>query len=366
MSSSQPSPKAQRNAGLEFLRFIAALAVFLHHMSYCSAGSRAVPFFFLLSGYFMAKSLARTSDETGMTSSGNTTTLCQFMIKKLRVFYPELIVSVFLAFSVAVARIAANHECGVLPDLLMDTLVNDVCLLRMSGILDPIAGVCPPDWYLSSMLIGMLLLFPIFRTKCRVLLFFLTFASSQSFYLYLNQFYNPSRLLQWNFFIPDGMFQGLSMLSAGAIIYWISETEGITRCFRNYRRIVGIFQYSLLALAMATLFERDFLNDTLSWVLWGMYLMCVFGLRGHQAVNNSGFTKQAMLYLGKISLPLYLSHWPTVFVSGKIGCSFSIIDCAWSMLALKCLLCAIFTWAVMYGAKKLRQLGRRIPCWYAG
>lgn len=117
---------------------------------------------------------------------------------------------------------------------------------------------------------------------------------------------------------------------------------------------------------MATLFERDFLNDTLSWVLWGMYLMCVFGLRGHQAVNNDGFTKQAMLYLGKISLPLYLSHWPTVFGSGKIGCSFSIIDCAWSMLALRCLLCAIFTWAVMYGAKKLRQLGRRIPCRYAG
>ena len=310
----------------------------------------------------MAKSLARTSNETGETRGGNTSTLCQFMIKKLRVFYPELIVSVFLAFCVAVARIVANHKFGVLPDLFVNTLVNDVCMLKMSGILDPNAGVCPPDWYLSSMLIGMLLLFPIFRTKCRGLLFFLIFVSSQAFYLYLNQYYNPSRLLQWNFFIPDGMFQGLSMLSAGVIIYWIAEKEGITRCFRSHRRIVGIIQYSLLTLALVTLFWRDFLNDTLSWVLWGMYLMCVFGLREHQAVNNDGFVKQAMLYLGKVSLPLYLSHWPVVFISGKIGVTCSIMDCTWSMLALRCLLGAIFTWAVMYGAKKLRQLSRHIPC----
>lgn len=362
MYPSQPSIKTQRNAELEFLRFVAALAVFLHHMSYCSAGARAVPFFFLLSGYFMAKSLAYAPNVSSKTGSGKGTTLCQFTRRKIRVFYPELIVSVFLAFCVAVARIVANHEFDILPDLLVSTLVNDVGMLKMSGILDPIAGVCPPDWYLSSMLIGMLLLFPIFRTKWKGLLFCLIFASSHAFYLYLDQFHDPSRLLQQNFIIPDGMFLGLSMLSLGAIIHGITETEGIKRCFRCHDCIAKTFQYLLLALALATLFERDFLNATLSWILWGMYLICVFCLHKPQSVNNDGFIKQAMLYLGKVSLPLYLSHWPTVFISGKIGHSFSILDCTWSMLALRCLLCAIFTWAVMYGAKKLRQLCRCITC----
>lgn len=340
-----------RIAEIECLRFIAALAVFLHHMGYCSAGYRAVPFFFLLSGFFMARALSKQFQRGELPKQ----TLLEFLLKKVRAFYPELLISVAIGIGVLFLRTAVNHEIDLFPMKMLAAAINDIFLLRMTGIVDPDTGVCPPDWYLSSMIIGMIILIPVFKSRWSKILIPTVGASSLLFYGYLSMDTNPSRLLQWHFFIPDGTFLAIGMLSMGCIIYWIQNK--LQQKIRTPRTlgIVVAFKWIYLALALVTIFYKPFLNDTLSWILWGIYLLIAFSTLSGKETGNAATVKRAMLFLGKVSLPLYLAHWHAVFLSGKIGYSLHVIDNAVVMIVIRCLLATLLTAAVMLLAKAFRM-----------
>ena len=85
----------RKNGKIDFLKFIFAIVIVLHHGSqkvlglkagYFIGGSLAVEFFFIVSGYLLMASISRMSERTlpvGVETS-------QFLLRKFKGFYPEL------------------------------------------------------------------------------------------------------------------------------------------------------------------------------------------------------------------------------------------------------------------------------------
>lgn len=87
-----------RNAELEMLRFVFAICILGIHLgnvsdfSYFHNGHIGVEFFLILSGILMAQSYHKSKDKEWFINNSVGTNTVQFIIKKIRVFLPLLLV----------------------------------------------------------------------------------------------------------------------------------------------------------------------------------------------------------------------------------------------------------------------------------
>ena len=149
----------KRNGKIDFLKFLFAIIVLIHHTRYVVGdenslflgGSLAVEFYFLVSGYLMMAGIQKMKERP--VSLGAETGA--FLLKKYKSFCPEIIISYIFAFAVTYI----GGKTGFFK--LLATSFSDVLLLGMTGLrIKPVNGAI---WYLSSMLLAMAILYPLVR-----------------------------------------------------------------------------------------------------------------------------------------------------------------------------------------------------------
>ena len=302
--------KTGKNGKIELLRFLFCLAIMLVHTEYFvpdgvervfPRGALGVEFFFLVSGYLMARTCWKQNQMEGSLSLPRDTR--QFMAKKIKAIMPNFLIAWVIAFVVSeVTKLNTS-----LPGLLAAGAdqIWEILLIAMAGFGKVRANNV--SWYISAMLLAMLVLYPICRKKFE--LFVGILAPIIAIFL-LGYFARTDQTLVTTHAIVFGSYKGtlraFAVVSLGAasfpLIEWFSALP-LSKLARGLVSFGEAVCYAgvLFHLASGSGKRFDFLCTLLIFV--GVVLS--FSKQGLWAEK---FDNRVCSGLGSFSLSLYLCH----------------------------------------------------------
>ncbi len=158
----------KRNGRIDFLRFLFAFIVLMHHSRYLLGddncyflgGSLGVEFFFLVSGYLMMASLEKIIQKNGgeIKEKNLAYETIEFIKRKITSILPQYPIAWFIGFCVVMFL----HEYSLKKAARKFVAYFwEFSLMKMTGIFEN--GIDGVIWYISAMLISMAILYPLIR-----------------------------------------------------------------------------------------------------------------------------------------------------------------------------------------------------------
>ncbi len=153
-----------RNVLVELARFLFSILVVGYHVQmsmnndiadFFENGALAVEFFFLISGYFLARSIEKINANENRRNFGIET--ARFMKNKVKGILPTHIVAI-IAVIIVILVFDLSNAGKILLKGLPSVFLLQGGALWYNGYAD---ALIVPEWYLSSMLLSMLFMFPI-------------------------------------------------------------------------------------------------------------------------------------------------------------------------------------------------------------
>ncbi len=325
------STTKKRNGTLEFMRFVFCMTILFYHIGKYTYGSPSlnkgvfialfphgamgVEFFFLLTGVFLAasldKQLQRAEKKTNVFADTG-----KYLWKKYLSVFPQHLVAFAVLFGVMVLihLDMPNWSAG---DRFL-TAIPNLLLLQMTGWMgSPLNHI---EWYLSAMLIAILIVYFLCHLHFKVVTRYIAPVASVG-------------LLIWmccEFPSLTGVTRPM-VVCPGFSIY-----KGDIRAIAEI--LLGTFAYSLGKYGLAPLSDRigkpvRFVLTVLEWVMYGGAititlltlpygweygaLAFIFGgvLLSFSGLTCSGslFDNNVSYFLGKITLPIYLSQLSAIY-----------------------------------------------------
>lgn len=342
--------RKQHNVTIDFLRFLFSVIVVLHHSRYVLGddncyflgGSLAVEFFFFVSGYLLlvgadkagrkngagyllpgGVDMAGRTEAAGLETKGigaGTTGICgeangigsetlHFILHKIRSFLPEFLIAWWIGF----VLIGVVRQYGVLDYL--KAFGNDfweLTLVKMSGLFTH--GIDGAMWYLSAMLLGMAILYPLLRTKRDLMTHLVCPLLALFLYGYLCQAEgHPRDPIVWLGLCYKGLVRAIAGLCTGVVICMAVRRlkrfspSGLTKT--GNALAIGV-QLLCLILAIRYMAEQEPSEYDYFYMFLLMLLVLIsfsgFGLES--VLGNSQRLHLLSAFLGKYSLSLYLGH----------------------------------------------------------
>ena len=264
----------KRNTTIDILRLVFALIIMLHHSRYflgydrCvfAGGSLAVEFFFIVSGFLMAKKAAGPGSPAAEKEGGDFGT-ARFLLGKLDAVLPEMLAGWLIGFAVIAA--ADSLPAASLADKLKEYLWEPL-MLRMTGIYT--GGFNGVTWYISSMLLCMAVLYPLTRrypdmmTKVAAPMISLLLLG----YLCRN-FDHPREPSEWLGFTFKGNIRAMAEISLGIAAYRISARISRIEFRRTGEWLITIAESALYFAYIRYMFlalpgQADYLYILAVWI----------------------------------------------------------------------------------------------------
>lgn len=273
----------RRNGAIDFWRFVFAVILVIFHSSMIDIamlhpgeetvfpfplGPLAVEFFLLTSGFLFAKSMNKTSDD-GQLSWKSTWT---FMKGKLMSFYPAFLICLVLTF---IAVNATQLICHAAPyaagasitqniknlGINFGKMLYEATLLRNFGL--EFKRLLDQAWYLSAMLLVMLLLYPIYRKNKRRFEYYIApiIAVVLLGFLFLHgtSLLNPSKRFELFYkyeFTYKGNVRAMAEICLGVVCYrvceWLKKVD-FTKFGRIVLAVLELFGYGFAICYMHTI-----------------------------------------------------------------------------------------------------------------
>ena len=294
----------RRNAELEMFRFIAAAAIVLFHLGVCSGGLLAVDFFFILSGALMARSLI-FSDRVRRERIEVTA----FIIRKVKVFYPELIAAVFMALPVHLIR----EDITTFLHRFFYAFINEVCLLRMTALCShPAEGVCPPAWFLSSMVVAMVVVYPVIKYVRNPVMLLVSGCLICGYLVHYAGGLIGGSAFDWYAVTYSGNIRAVGDFMLGAATCHAAEFLKNKDVSHLLAQFLTILKYAAMALLLVMLSVRYLPVEPAILLLCMIVIGCCLSGKCWEPKGKCWYQISAIL--GRISLPLFLAHWPLVHV----------------------------------------------------
>lgn len=312
----------QRNGEIELWRFIVAVIIVAFHSKslfseplIASCGRIGVEFFFLLSGYLLA---ATAIKHRNMACSATWEQINQdsysLLIRRIRAIFPECLISCLIAVLVYVP-FSSVLSLGFLISCFL-TLFSNAFMLKMTGLFDFGAGVHGATWYLSTLLLMTALLYPLMRrwgvsTIMGVIgLFALgTLYVTEKEYDYLGCFHRLDVVLSCNIRGFGEMLLGASLFP---VVQWLrrgTPTKTAIYLLTPLKWCCGG------ALIMYAQFWAV-LGHNVGVIICLMCVMIVLMFWG-KCFDCGWYQNGICLFLGRFSLPLFLSNAFYAHVLGK-------------------------------------------------
>lgn len=308
---------------LDGMRGVAAICVMLSHfltylnLKLFNTGDLAVDFFFILSGFVLAKSYGNRLYED--------MSIGEYAIRRWIRLYPMFIAGLVLG-SFSLYLLIQNQLAGYTNGMLLEGLLmnsfylpyfNHVLVQGATGqndSLGPIFPTNPPSWSLLFEAIASVAFVFLCRLKTRMLTVFvaINFFWLVAMALVLNDFFSP-----FGFVIGIGMgtdtFIGgfprvFYSFALGLLLYRARETIAAVKWI-GWLRKWSSHSYVIYALLVATFINPKTLKGSLNLVSLltvAPYLVHV----GSEVVCNSRVSLKTAVFLGWISYPLYCVHYP--------------------------------------------------------
>ena len=297
---------------LDVWKLLFALLIVVHHSRYLPGGegqswflggSIGVEFFFLVSGFLMLGSVEKARSMAGGEHLAAQTG--SFMRRKVGAFLPYML----FAFAVSLTAAVIAQRSGMLGFLqLFLHSLPELFVISWSGVNTGILNA--PTWYLSVMVLSMLILFPlavrygrIFTSGvCPLLALFIMGYLYQKY----GQFRAPD---EWDGLFYKGMLRGFAEIALGIfcaeVLRWIRGVR-----FTAFSRLL------LTAVACGSFIAVIVYSNGETWwdkdVQWLLLMAISVIIVGGNLSLFSGIWNRCMWlskWLGKLSLMLYLNHF---------------------------------------------------------
>ena len=314
--------KRSRNVTIDFLRFLFSVIVVLHHSRYVLGdahcyflgGSLAVEFFFFVSGYLLLVEVEKrgperqgavrteTEDRTGVET-------LHFLFHKIKGFLPEFLIAWGIGFLVIGAV-----EKWSLPEYFkaFEKDFWELSLVKMSGLFT--GGINGAMWYLSAMLLGMAVLYPLLLKKKDLMTHLVCPLLALFLYGYLCRVQgHPRDPIVWLGLCYKGLARAVAGLCVGIVCRMAagklrrSAAEGLTGAgellviLLQLACLVLVIRY--MALRRPTQYDYFYL-----FLLMLLVLLSFSGFGLEELLGGRKPLQKAAAFLGKYSLSLYLGH----------------------------------------------------------
>lgn len=311
--------KKKFNPEIDLLKFIFSIIIVLYHTKNLTAISSAditilpygftgVEFFFIISGYLMVKSSKKFEGKPIGRSTAD------FLINKIKSFYPYFIFSFIIAFIVRQFSFFVDKDQSLVAFLKGSVLsINELLLLHNTGV-DFGTIYNGPTWYLSAMILGMAIIFPVLLKHKNWFVNLGSLVVPILIYAFSSQEKGTLNSLGWSGFLNYGILRAIAGLGLGcfigAMIDRLQENNiTLRRFFKIALWLVEAGLFGLLIVIMQ--FEGKNKFDYIAVIV--TFFICFIMLSGLTGVQNVLPGKICSL-LGRFSLVIYLNHRYVAFL----------------------------------------------------
>lgn len=304
----QPVPYA-RNATIDLLRIIFCVNIMLLHWGqwmgdenmYAPCGYIGVSFFFIVTGYFMAKNISEKEQNSAKSTDLSYDTT-QYIWKKYKRIAPYFIVAAVISFlAVSVYTYSGTEE--LLYNL--RDFTGEILMLQMTGL--PTYAIMATEWYLSASFITIAVLYPIVRNHRKTY----TYVVAPPLVLLLlgwilHKYNCLSATGSWTGLSFEGVMRAFALVSAGCVCYEIS----------------GFIQkkcHNTKARAKLTIFEM---------IIWiSVFIGMIYG----QKYTRFDFTLTLLIFIG-----LCITFSEATYLDKIISGNIAGLAAKWSVLLFLC------------------------------
>ena len=301
--------KKKRNGRIDFLRFVFALIIVLHHTRYLLGyehtifigGSLGVEFFFLVSGYLLVATVERVAEQNHLAGSLGTETLI-FLQRKVKAICPEFLVSWIIGFLVV---ILFQHKSLTEAVKMFISDFWELTLLKMSGIyLDGLNGVI---WYVSAMLLCMAVLYPLLRRFPDMMKKIICPLAAVILMGILCQTQgNPRNPTVWMGILYKGNIRAFAELCMGVVCYQVTQKICLIPWNKFSRIVIEGMQFVLYGIVILYMYlYKPGMQDFFSIFLFCIAVILSFSGLG---AGSAAFDGKISAALGKFSTALFFSH----------------------------------------------------------
>ncbi len=355
----------KRNGEIDLLRFVFAMGILIFHFNdlynfgVFANGNICVEFFFIVSGFLMAKQTEKYRHER-LNGNELANTTWVLTLKKIFPIYSYYFFAVVLQI---IIRYIIVQKIGFF-DLIFGLLKSiPTFTLSFMGLLQDtdVSFYVGNTWYLSALLIASLVLYPLlikfhdFTVKiiCPLAALFLVG------FIFMN--YGKMTVWKgWTGFCFQGILRAIGEISLGAFLVPLSEAfcKKLSWLTGSEKAPIKIFLtvVKLLVLAVVVIyalgfeFGGDISLHALLFIAFGVMLS--FSNIGY-CIKKTKFTR----FLGKISLPIFIFHgfirWTfgDIYQENEVTLKMFILMIIGTVVA--CILLMYLVDLIMIGGKKL-------------
>ena len=296
----------RHNGNISIWKFIFALLILVHHCIYLYgyhsklfvAASIGVEFFFIVSGYLLAKKVYQEDLHKDKRTLYQAT--LQYIFKKIKSFLPYLLFAYFIY--VLIDIIFTSHGLTYW----LQTLYS-ISLIQMAGTNEP--SFVSAFWYLSGLILGMSIIYPLLKTYKKnfsclwapiIAIFILGFLLHP-----INGRYYLRTYSHWYGFAYVGMLRAIMELLLGVIAYELCEKIKTIKFSKIGSLILSLIQigcFGLVIIANSLWDKRSLDGIYILLILIGVIIGFSENTLFFEKCNNKIF-----YYLEKLSLPIFLN-----------------------------------------------------------
>lgn len=304
-------PIKKHNGIISFWKFMFCMMIVVFHLTeknggigIFSAGRIGVEFFFIVSGYFMTKKAL--SKEDNCTNIGKET--FQYIWKKAISFFDYMLIAFIISFFVK------NWVSTFKKNEIVNSVWN-LCFLEMSGIKS--TAVVGQTWYISAMLISMLILYPLIRRYRKNF----TYLIAPLIVIFIggwisHKYGNITGRTVWTGLIYKGLLRAIFELAIGSILYEFSNKIKTI----NFNKVGKIFLNIIELVGFSSIFIIINIKDASNKYDFIMILIISISLAiafSEKTILYNLSNNKFCYYLEKLSLPIYLNHIWIILIINK-------------------------------------------------
>lgn len=298
--------KPKHNGIISFWKLIFCIMIIGFHLNgmYCFKdnnygflyGSIAVEFFFIVSGYLLAKKALTTEQKQNI---GELTK--NYIVKKIKKFFPYLLFSFIAGF--IVSNIYYNYNTSQRINSIFDLL-----FMYCSGI--KYDSMIPIAWYLSAMLVSDIILFPLIYkykenfiyTICPLIIFILAGFLSHNYGELTN-------VENWMGITTIGTLRGFFTMTIGVLIYKISEKIKEKNFTTFGKALLTAFEI-IGFISIFYIIRTEYAHAKYDFIMVIIMTISIMIAFSEKTLLLNSFNNKFVYNLEKLSLPIFLNqHW---------------------------------------------------------
>ena len=294
-----------KNGKIELARFAMCMAVLLYHLNleyfdggfyfgdsftFFSHGRSGVEFFYIISGFLMAKSVSKRRNDGVPVGKASV----QFLWRKFKRLFPPHIIAVIITSVYIIFKYTNVYEALL-------ARFSSIFFLQKTGVSTlAFVGV---EWYVSSMLIAMAIIYPLLKANYDVTARAVAPIGSLLIMGYLIQHYEalPNSSLMDGFTF-NGNLRAVGVMLLGVCTYEASQLirkHNLMKRLKPEMLLVELIGY--LGFGYYIISSLDSFYDAIAALFCAAAVAVTFARDDLRFYNNKLF-----YFLGEISFPIYL------------------------------------------------------------